>query len=364
MAENPHPTAHAFILAGGRGTRFWPLSRRRRPKQLLDFTGEGSLLALTAERVAPLVPPERQWIITSADLLPAVAEMVEGVPEEHLVGEPVGRNTAPAVALAAALLEEQAGDVPFLVLPSDHLITPGDRYRATLAGALRTVEEHDLLLTFGVPPTRPETGYGYIEVGESPPVPPRVRRVEAFREKPDAETARSYLEQGGFLWNSGMFAWRTSVVLAGLERHLPELVAAARRVAAAGAPGTSAFASALQGAYESAPTISIDYALMEKAANVGVVPADFVWNDVGHWVAMRELWPSDSAGNAVRGTVVPVDSRRNIVYGPDRVTALVGVENLVVVHTEDATLVCSSERAQDVRKILEQLERRGLERYL
>jgi mannose-1-phosphate guanylyltransferase len=364
MAETPHPTAHAFILAGGRGTRFWPLSRREHPKQLLDFTGEGSLLALTAERVAPLVPRARQWIITNADLRSAVTEAAEGLPEAQVIGEPEGRNTAPAVALAAAVLEAQAGDVPFLVLPSDHLISPGDRFRRTLDQALRAAASEDVLLTFGIEPTRPETGYGYIESGEWLAGVEGVRRVAAFREKPELEVARDYLERGGYFWNSGMFAWRTSVVLAGLEEVQPELVASMRRVAASGAPGTSAFESALQEAYESAPRISIDFALMEKAPNVGVVPADFVWNDVGHWLAMRDLWSADASENAAMGTVVPVDSHRNVVYGPDRVTALVGVDDLVVVHTEDATLVCSTERAQDVRRVLDRLKEKGLNRYL
>jgi mannose-1-phosphate guanylyltransferase/mannose-6-phosphate isomerase len=281
------------------------------------------------------------------------------VPRQQIIGEPVGRNTAPAVALAAAVLLQRVGDVPFTVLPSDHLIAPGERFRATLLQALQLAAERDVLLTFGVRPDRPETGYGYIEAGAALAGHPQAMAVRAFTEKPDLPTAERWLAGGRHLWNSGMFAWRASVVLAGLRRHQPQAVLPMEEAAAAGAPGTDAFGSALERAYQQAPAISIDYALMERAENAAVLAADFQWNDVGHWLAMRTLWATDAQGNACYGRTVSVDSGDCIVYGPRRVTALVGVRDLVVVHTDDVLLVCDAKRAQDVRRVIDELERSG-----
>jgi mannose-1-phosphate guanylyltransferase len=354
---------HAFVLAGGRGTRFWPLSRRERPKQLLDFTGEGSLLALTCERLEPLVPPENQWIITNADLVEAVREVVPAIPPEQVLAEPVGRNTAPAVGLAAELLLARGEDVPFAVLPSDHLITPAGAFRDRLAEAFE-LSRRGHLITFGVRPDRAETGYGYIETGEPVGEGSDALRVEAFREKPDLETAEGYLASGRHLWNSGMFVWQASAVAAGLQEHAPDVLAPLRTLARAARPGTEDFAAAFERAYEAVPSISIDYALMENADDVVVLPATFRWNDVGHWAAMRELWPHDPSGNAFRGRVVAVDAASNVVHGEDRLTALIGVDDLVVVSTDRVTMVCPVDRSQDVKRLLERLEAEGLDSHL
>lgn len=350
--------AHAFVLAGGRGTRFWPLSRRAHPKQLLDFTGEGPLLALTLERISGVIPPERQWIITSEDLVEAVRRLAPNLPPEQIIGEPVGRNTAPAVALAAALLETTAPGSPFVMLPSDHLITQASTFHEDLREAIAAVQAREVLLTFGIEPDRPETGYGYIEAEDEGT---RLRDVRAFVEKPDRPTAESYLASGRHLWNSGMFAWRADVLLAGLREHEPEMVRLAEMVAAAGTEGRQ---TALEEAYAEMRAVSIDYALMEKAGNVVVLPARFDWNDVGHWLAMRDLWRQDAEGNAARGQLLAKGSSDNIVFGENRLTALLGVSNLVVVHTEDVTLVCAADKAQELRAVLEELENRGEERYL
>ncbi len=353
------PEGHAVILAGGRGTRFWPLSRRAQPKQLLDLTGDGSLLAMTLERLEPLVPAAKQWILTSELLAEKVRKHAPRVPADQIIAEPVGRNTACAVGLAAALVEQRAGDVPFAVLPSDHIIAPAPEFQGALSQAFKITKDNEVLLTFGVTPSRPETGYGYIEEGEPLASAAPARRVAAFTEKPDHATATRYLEGGRHFWNSGIFAWRPSVLLEGLKRELPDLCDSVRRCAAAGEVGTSKFLEALKSTYQGAPSISIDYALMEKARNVVVLPASFSWNDVGQWVSMRELWPLDKDGNCSRGEVLALSSQDCVVYGPDRLTALLGVKDIIVVQTEDATLVCDAKRSQDVRLILEALQREG-----
>ncbi len=353
------PEGHAVILAGGRGTRFWPLSRREQPKQLLDLTGDGSLLALTLERLEPLVPAANQWILTSEVLAEKVRKQAPRVPAAQIIAEPVGRNTACAVGLAAALVQERAGDVPFAVLPSDHIIAPAAEFQRALNQAFAITRDNEVLLTFGVTPSRPETGYGYIEQGEPFASAAPARWVAAFTEKPDLPTATQYLEGGRHLWNSGIFAWRPSVVLGGLRRELPDLIDSVERCAASGEVGTSEFSKALKTTYQEAPSISIDYALMEKAKNVVVLPASFSWNDVGQWVSMRELWPLDKDGNCSRGEVLALSSQDCVVYGPERFTALLGVKDIIVVQTKDATLVCDAKRSQDVRLVLEALQREG-----
>ena len=355
--------AHAVILAGGRGTRFWPLSRQAHPKQLLDLTGHGSLLALTLDRLEALIPPQRQWILTSAALADTVAEQAPRIPREQIIGEPMGRNTAPAVGLAAQLILARAGDVPFAVLPSDHLIAPARDFQKTMSQALELAYGHDLLLTFGVEPTRPDTGYGYIETGEILEGASPACRVAKFTEKPDVQTARAYLKGGRHLWNSGIFAWRASVVAEGLRRHLPQTMEALGHCAKEDL-GTDAFASALEKAYKASDSISVDYALMERAENVAVLPADFQWNDVGQWPAMRDLWARDAQGNSHLGEVLALQSENCIVYGPDRLTALLGVKDLIVVQTEDATLVCDFDRAQDVKMILDELHKMNRDEFL
>ncbi len=356
--------AHAFILAGGRGTRFWPLSRHRRPKQFLDFTGEGSLLALTVARLSPLIPPERQWVITSEDLAPLVREVAPAIPPQQILAEPEGRNTAPAVALAAALLEERdSGPLPFAVLPSDHLISPGEDFRNDLGRVLEAAVETPALFTFGIAARTPETGYGYIEAERAMP-PGGLGAVRAFHEKPDLDRAEDYLRSGRHYWNSGIFVWTQTTLLEELGRHEAGMVAAVRGLAATARPGTPDFSSAFQGAYSRCRSVSIDYALLEKARDVRVLVADFDWNDVGHWNAMADLWPPSNQGSAIRGTALEIESHDNVVHSEDGLTALVGVDSLIVVRTSDATLVCHRDRAQDIKDLLEELRSRGLDQYL
>jgi mannose-1-phosphate guanylyltransferase len=352
----------AVVLAGGVGERFWPSSRRLRPKQLLDLSGRGSMLALALDRIDGLASGEDTFVMTSAEQRDAVlADLGRRVPESNVIAEPVLRNTAGSIGLAAVLARRAQGDAPMVVLPADHVIEPVDRFRELVRAGVRFVSSDagaGALLTFGIVPTRPETGYGYIRVG-----PERWRDgrdgvygVAGFVEKPSLERARELAAQG-CLWNSGVFVWRTGAVLDGIARHLPDLASVlARLEAAAGTPG---FAGVLKRVYPLAPSISIDYGLLEKARDVAVMRADVAWNDVGSWEFVREVERPDAEGNVMVGDHVAIDARDNTVVSPGRLVGMVGVEGLVVVDGGDAILVCRRDRVQDVKQIVAELKRRG-----
>jgi mannose-1-phosphate guanylyltransferase len=346
-------------MAGGVGERFWPLSRRLRPKQLLDLTGRGSMLRLTLGRIGDLARPDEIYILTNREQRDAVLGEVNGlVPEANVIGEPEGRNTAACIGLAAVVARRAHGDRAMLVLPADHLIEPAERFRELVRAGAQFVSDHGVLLTFGIVPTRPETGYGYIragrELGQAGSAP--VYRVESFLEKPGAERAQALVAEG-CVWNSGMFLWRTDTVLDGLGRHQPGIRDVLERIAAA--IGTRPLDQVLNEEYARAPAISIDFGLMEKADNVAVMRADFTWNDVGSWEFIRDVQPADADGNVMVGEHVAIDARGNTVMAADRLVGLVGVENVVVVDAGDAILVCRRDHAQDVRKIVAELKRRG-----
>lgn len=349
----------AVVLAGGVGERFWPSSRRLRPKQLLDLTGRGSMLRLTLDRLEGLVAPADTFVMTFAEQRDAVlAELAGRIPEDNVIGEPMIRNTAPSIGLAAAVVRKLRGDRPMLVLPADHLVEPADRFREQASAALRYVAAHDALFTFGIVPTRPETGYGYIRVGEErgQEGSDRVYAVAAFLEKPTAARA-SELVAEGCLWNSGIFAWRPGVVLDGIAAHEPELAATLARIETA--VGTPNFGEVLKREYPSAPSVSIDYGLMEKARNVVVMRSDFSWNDVGSWEFVRDAGTPDADGNVGTGEHVVIDAKNNTVVAPGRLVGMIGVEGLVLVDAGDAILVCRRDRVQDIKLIVAELKRRG-----
>ena len=348
-----------MIMAGGVGERFWPSSRRLRPKQLLDLTGRGSMIRLTLDRVGDLARPEDIFVFTNREQRDALlSELAGRVPEANVIGEPEVRNTAPCIGLAAVLARRAGGDRPMLVLPADHLVEPAERFRALVRAGVRYLENHDALVTFGVVPTRPETGYGYVRVGEElwREGDTSVFRAAGFLEKPAPERARELVAEG-CCWNSGMFLWRAGAVLDGLARHQPELDAVLGRIASA--LGTRPLAEVLNEEYGRAPAISIDYALMEKADNVAVIRADFSWNDVGSWEFIRDVHAADSNGNVAVGEHVLIDGSNNTVVSPGRLVGLVGVDDVVVVDSGDALLVCRRDRVQDVKKIVAELKRRG-----
>ena len=353
---------HAVILAGGRGERFWPLSRRSRPKQFLPLLGDRSMLRHTLDRTRGLVEPRDQWIITALDLRKEAESHAPDVPPAQIIGEPVGRNTAPAIALASWWLQDASGDTAVVVLPSDQRVEPETRFREELSRAAQTALERQAIVTFGVPPTRPETGYGYIESGD--PIEPGsvFHRVAAFREKPDAATAASYLAGGRHLWNAGMFVFPPRLMLEEIRAHEPRIADLLARVPRRGDLSATA---ALEGYYRDVPSISIDYAVMERSSRAFVARAGFSWDDLGSWEALGAQEARDALGNFTRGPVLLHDSKDVIAFADGGLVAGVGVEDLVIVRTPDVTLVCRRDRAQEVRAIVEQLKgRKDLDEYL
>jgi mannose-1-phosphate guanylyltransferase len=353
------PHVHAVILAGGSGTRFWPASRRSRPKQLLALAGAGdeSLIAATVRRLQPLIAPPSVWIATSTSLLDATAHALPDVPRAHLLAEPVARNTAAPIGWAAAVIARTDPDAIVVVLPADHFISDEPGFLAVLERAIRTAEQ-GWLTTIGVSPTRPETGYGYIELGGV--LHEGAHAVTHFVEKPDRVRAEGFVAGGRHLWNAGMFVFRARVMLESIGRHLPVLAAGLAAIDAAAEKGDEA--RVLAEVFPSFPSISIDHGIMEKADRVAVVPGSFGWNDVGSWEVSWELADHDAQGNALPEGSVAVDAANNLVKdlstGKKRRFALLGVSDLVLVETDDAVLVMPRSRAQDVRAIVEELSRR------
>jgi mannose-1-phosphate guanylyltransferase len=343
---------HAVIMAGGRGTRFWPASREALPKQFLTATGEGSLLRQTAQRLFPLAGPERTWVVTSAAHVDRAAHELPEMSRAHIVGEPVGRNTAPCIALAALLALREDEDAVLLVAPADHWIGDEDAFRETARTAIEFAEKHDALVTFGIAPASPETGYGYIEAGEE--LEGGARRVLRFTEKPNRQTAETFVHSGRHFWNSGIFVWKASVLRTEMNEHAAEIVKACETIASA-----AGLDAAMRQGYPSLPSISIDYALLEKSDRVYVVPARFPWSDIGSWDALASLLPQDAGGNAVAGDALLLESRNSFVRGSERLIAVLGMDGVIVVDTPDALLICPKDRAQDVKKIVEELEKRG-----
>lgn len=347
---------HALILAGGSGTRFWPLGRRLRPKQLLVLEGERSLLQETVDRLGPLVSPERVWVCTTQELMAGVRAQLPEVPAPQVLAEPEGRNTAAAIAYAVRSMPASARRGPIAVLPADHRLEDGEGFRRVLARAARVAEDEDRVLTLGVSPDRPDTGYGYLELGESLPGDGELRRVERFTEKPTREVAETFLASGDHLWNAGIFVFRGETMLAAVARLLPELAAGLEEIAAA--------PERLAEVYRRLPRISIDHGIMERLEGLATLPLDAGWSDLGSWEALVEMLPADPLGDRRHGDVVTVDTRDNLFWADSGTIAAVGVSGLVVVRTEDAVLVLPRERSQEVREIVEALAAAGREDLL
>ncbi len=361
---------HAIVMAGGSGTRFWPASRAALPKQLLPLAGSRTLLEDTVDRLAGLVPDDRVMVVTSARLLEAVRRQLPRLSPSGLVGEPCKRDTAPCIGLAALLVSRHDPGATMAVMPSDHVIRPAAAFREAIALAADLVEAAPgRLVTFGIAPTYPAESFGYIQAGAPLPLPAGARaaatvhRVASFKEKPAASVAREYLSAGGYLWNAGIFVWKARTILDALRAHQPECLARLEAIAAAwDAPDRDAvFArefSAIQG-------ISIDYAVLEKATDVAVIEAPFSWDDLGGWSAVARQRGADDHGNTVVGRHLGIDSNRMIVHSDDQhLVVTVGLEDMLVVHTPDATLVADRSREEDVRRVVAELEKRGWAEYL
>lgn len=352
---------HAVILAGGSGTRFWPASRQARPKQLLPLAGRADepLITATVRRLHPLVTADRVWIATGARIAEATATVLPDVPRAHILVEPAARNTAAAIGWAAATIARADADAIVCVFPADHFIADEPGFRDVLSRAIAAAEA-GWITTIGIVPTRPETGYGYIEVGAA--VSEGVNAVARFVEKPDRERAAGFLAGGKHLWNAGMFFFRASAMRAAIAKHLPALAAGLDRLDAAAARGDEG--RALAEVFPALPSISIDHGVLENAEKLAVVPGSFGWNDIGSWEVAWELAPKDAAGNVAPEGTVAVDAANNLVRdltaspGKKRY-ALVGVSDLVIVETDDAVLVIPRERAQDVRAVVDALQKRG-----
>ena len=343
---------HAVIMAGGAGTRLWPLSRQTRPKQLLRLFGGKSLLQISRDRLQGLFEPENTWIITSAHYIDQVARELPDLPPENLIGEPMGRDTANAIGLAARLLTNRDPEATMAVFTADHIITPQGRFETAIRTGLEAAEQFpESLVTFGVTPTSPHTGYGYVRRGEE--VAPHVHRVAEFKEKPSRDVAEKYLASGDYFWNSGMFAWRGSAILAEIERSLPDNASGLERLAAdwTNLSGTDACGEL----FGQLPKISIDFGVMEKARSVHLVEMRCDWKDLGSWISIATTRSADQSGNvAVADRSLVVAGKNNIVVSEsDHLIMTLGVSDVVVVHSEDATLVCHRDQVEGIKALAE-----------
>ncbi|MCX5800477.1 MAG: sugar phosphate nucleotidyltransferase [Candidatus Eisenbacteria bacterium] len=336
-------------MAGGRGERFWPLSRASSPKQLLPIVGRRSLLESTVSRIVSLVPPTRIYVITSKHLQSEVAKRLAGFRGITVVGEPAGKNTAPAIGLASSLISMVEPDAVTLVVPSDHMVKGKREFISDVRKAVRVAQSRKLVV-FGIKPDRPETGYGYVQVGgRAGSVGKGVFTVRSFVEKPDHKNAVRLLRSGCHYWNSGMFVWRVDALLGEIRKHLPAL---AKSIEAFSSESSGrSFRERLDRFYSGVEAVSIDYGLLERSSDIVMVRASFSWDDVGSWLSLERILSKDKRGNVLSGETVAVDTRNCVLVASSGVVATLGVENLVVVRTENATLVCAKERAQGIKKI-------------
>jgi mannose-1-phosphate guanylyltransferase len=357
---------HALIMAGGGGTRFWPRSRQRRPKQFLALTGERTLLQQAGDRIEVQVPPERTWVITAGQYVEETCAQLPDLPAGQVVGEPCGRDTAACIGLGAALIVRSDPQAVMLVMPADHVIEPVQEFRRAVHVAEQTAEEHpEALITFGIPPTFPAVGYGYIHRGAEAARRQgvAVHQVRGFREKPDRDLAERFFVSGEYSWNSGIFVWKAATIVKGLRERQPKLAAAVQRIAEAWP--TPQRDAVLRREYEGLDRISIDYAVMEKAREVLSVQAPFRWDDVGSWLALERMHPQDPDGNTVLATHCGLDTHGCVlVADAGHLLATVGVSNLLIVQDGNATLVADRREEAAVKKLVERLKERGLETYL
>jgi mannose-1-phosphate guanylyltransferase len=364
-----NPSFYPIILAGGRGTRFWPLSRKRRAKQLLALDGKETMLQQTVARLLPMAAPKSQWIVTNDDLRSAIVRQLPKLDPKQILAEPIGRNTAPAIGLAAFLLLRHDPDAVLGLFPSDHVIGEPDGYRKILRQGIEIAAAGENIVVLGIRPTRPETGYGYIESGALEANGALL--VRRFTEKPDLATAQQFLKAGNYFWNSGMFLWRASTLANALREHLPKTASILEKIAAA--YGTRKFAATLRRLYPKCENISIDYAVLEPRSAEGegqsrifCLPSDFGWNDLGSWTSLHEHHarrsnPAENNLISAGGSFV-MKAQNNYIHAPGKFVAAIGVNNLVVVETDDALLITTLDQSQDVGKVVKHLDEKKLKK--
>jgi mannose-1-phosphate guanylyltransferase len=364
----PHPQIFAVIMAGGVGARFWPRSREKNPKQLLAIAGEGTMIQNTIRRLGNFVDPKNVFVVTNRMQRQGVIDQLPQVPPANILVEPVGRNTGPCIGLAAMFVQRLDPKGIMVVLPADHIIQDELEFARVLELGANVANESDALVTIGIQPTRPETGYGYIQVrdvvSEHRPafMEEGVFQVKTFAEKPNPQMAQQFLESGDFLWNSGMFMWRVDVILSEIQRSLPDLHEQLKILEPT--LGTPMFEQCLEHAYGMVRSISIDYGVMEKAKSVYVIRGTFGWNDVGSWDEVCRISPKDECGNFAEGKIIAVNSKNTYVHAPGKLVATVDVDDLIIIQTDDALLVCKKNGSQDVKEVVDYLRRKKMNEYL
>lgn len=352
----------ALIMAGGKGERFWPRSRVNLPKQFLSLTDDGkTMIQLTVERISPLVDIEDVYIATNANYRELVKQQLPGIPEENILCEPIGRNTAPCIGLGAVHVAAKYDDAVMIVLPSDHLIKSNDIFKDTFVNACEVAEKGSNLVTVGITPNYPETGYGYIKYNKNN-CDGVAYSVEKFVEKPDLDTAKSYLADGSYLWNSGMFVWKVSTILECFNKFMSSTFDGLMKIKAA--VGTPDEDTVLQAEFPGLESQSVDYGIMEKASDIYTLAGNFGWDDVGSWLAVGRIKENDDNGNVVNGNVVTVNTQNCVIEGAEKLIATVGLRDMIVVDTKDATLISTKENAGEIKKVLAKLREEGKTQYL
>ncbi len=353
-------------MAGGRGERFWPRSRRFYPKQLLPITGKRTMIQETVRRISSLIPRDNIFIVAGEELAKEIRKQLPELKRNNLILEPFGRNTASAIGLAAITIEKINREAIMVVLPADHLIKEKRKFLRTISTAVEVAKEGKLV-TLGITPTRADTGYGYIESGKRIEIPgtrkdTQIYMVRRFVEKPDEAKAKEYLRNGKYLWNSGMFIWKVEAILQGIKEHMFELYQGLVEISRA--RGVSSKKKVILRVYREIESISIDYGVMEKSKNIAVVKADFHWDDVGSWLSMERIYKKDREENVIQGKFIGIDTSRCVIVGDKQLIATVGVSDLIVVSTPEAVLISSRKSAQDVKKLVGKLADDGLKKYL
>lgn len=351
---------YGVIMAGGGGTRFWPLSRKETPKQLLNLSGKEVMVNETIDRLSQVAAKDKIFIVTNASQVKKMQEVTDGrILKEHILSEPSARNTAACVGYAAMKIAKTYGDGIMVITPSDAYIKNNKEYANVLRKAIKEAEKTDNLVTIGITPTFPATGYGYIHFEENGEA---VKKVLQFVEKPNLETAKNYIATHEYVWNSGMFIWKASVILNKFKELLPDIYADLEKLAESF--GTSEEEKTLNAVYPTIRSISIDYGIMEKSSDIKVVPGEFGWNDVGSWDMLGVLHESDGNGNITVGNTLSIDTQNSIIYSSGKLVATVGIDDLIVVETPDAIMVCPKDKAQDVKKIVDTLKEQKKEELL